>query len=170
MRYLNRLNARRQSGAVLIVAMVILVVLTLLGVTAMNTTSLQERIAANIQEKVHAFQAAETGLNQAFIDDLAFDTESTYTGGETPTHFAGSADSASYVSTFMGFSSPPPEVLYSATSFRAAHFNFRATGTSASNLSTVLNGGAFQIAPKPNLIFTDPEEPEPEEPGTESTL
>ena len=145
----NRFNAARQSGAVLIVAMVILLILTLLGVSTMNTTSLQERIAANTQERVHAFQAAETGLNQAFADDLAFDITSTYTGGATPTQFAGSADSASYVPTFMGFSAPPPGMLYSATSFQAAHFNFRSKGTSATNLSIVLNGGAFQIAPKP---------------------
>ena len=138
----------RQSGAVLIVAMIILVILTLLGVTAMNTTSLQERIASNTQEQVHAFQAAETGLNQAFADNLAYDITGTYTGGATPTTFAGSGDSASYTPLFLGFSPPPPGSLYSATSFQAAHFNFRATGTSATNLSIVLNGGAYQIAPK----------------------
>lgn len=138
----------RQSGAVLIVAMILLVVLTLLGVTAMNTTSLQERIASNTQEHVHAFQAAETGLNQAFSDNLAFDITSTYTGGATPTPFADAADSASYEPTFLGFSPPPPGSLYSATSFQAAHFNFRATGISASNLAIVINGGAYQIAPK----------------------
>jgi Tfp pilus assembly protein PilV len=141
-------NRARQSGAVLIVSMIILVILTLLGVTAMNTTSLQERIASNTQEQVHAFQAAETGLNQAFADNLAYDISSTYTGGATPTTFAGSADSASYIPTFLGFSPPPPGSLYSATSFQAAHFNFRSTGTSATNLSIILNGGAYQIAPK----------------------
>ena len=41
---------RRQSGAVLVIAMIMLLVLTLLGVTAMNTTSMQERMAANSQE------------------------------------------------------------------------------------------------------------------------
>ncbi|MEE8245231.1 MAG: PilX N-terminal domain-containing pilus assembly protein [Pseudomonadales bacterium] len=148
MRRMNHLNRSRESGAVLIVAMIILVILTLLGITAMNTTSLQERMASNTQEQVHAFQAAETGLNQAFADNLAYDISSTYTGGATPTVFAGSADSASYISTFLGFSPPPPGSLYSATSFQAAHFNFRATGTSATNLSIVLNGGAYQIAPK----------------------
>jgi hypothetical protein len=148
MRPLNSPERARQSGAVLIVAMILLVVLTLLGVTAMNTTSLQERIASNTQEQVHAFQAAETGLNQAFTDNLAFDITSTYTGGATPTTFAGAADSASYEPTFLGFSPPPPGSLYSATSFQAAHFNFRATGISASNLSIVINGGAYQIAPK----------------------
>jgi Tfp pilus assembly protein PilV len=148
MRPLKSTERARQSGAVLIVAMILLVVLTLLGVTAMNTTSLQERIASNTQEQVHAFQAAETGLNQAFADNLAFDITGTYTGGATPTNFAGADDSASYDTTFLGFSPPPPGSLYSATSFQAAHFNFRATGTSASNLSIVINGGAYQIAPK----------------------
>lgn len=145
----ERLPARgRQSGAVLIVALILLVVLTLLGVTAMNTTSLQERIAGNTQEQVHAFQAAETGLSLAYADDLAYDLTGTYTGGATPTAFAGTADTAAYMPTFLGFTPPPPESLYSATKFQAAHFNFRATGASATNLSNVLNGGAYQIAPK----------------------
>lgn len=146
MRRTNKPSRTRQSGAVLIVAMIILVILTLLGVTAMNTSSLQERIASNTQEQVHAFQAAETGLNQAFADNLSYDIMDDYT--TAPATFAGSADSASYAPTFLGFSPPPPGSLYSATSFQAAHFNFRATGTSATNLSIVLNGGAYQIAPK----------------------
>ncbi len=150
MKSMNHPNLARQSGAVLIVAMIILVILTLLGVTAMNTTSLQERIASNTQEQVHAFQAAETGLNLAFTDNLAYDISDNYKGGEALTHIvAGSGDSAGYVGTFLGFSPPPPGSLYSATSFQAAHFNFRATGNSATNLSIILNGGAYQIAPIP---------------------
>ena len=148
MKGMTRPNRTSQSGAVLIVAMIILVVLTMLGVTAMNTSSLQERIASNTQEQVHAFQAAETGLNLAFADNLAYDISSTYTGGANLPPFAGSADTATYIPTFLGFSPPPPGSLYSATSFQAAHFNFRATGTSATNLSIILNGGAYQIAPK----------------------
>ena len=147
MKDLNYPNRARQSGAVLIVALIILVILTLLGVTAMNTTSLQERIASNTQEQVHAFQAAETGLNQAFADNLAYDISGDYSAPMTPV-VVGSGDSARYLSTFLGFSPPPPGSLYSSTSFQAAHFNFRATGNSATNLSIVLNGGAYQIAPK----------------------
>jgi len=148
MKHMMLQNHSRQSGAVLIVAMIMLVVLTLLGVTAMNTTSMQERIASNTQEQVHAFHAAETGLNQAFADNNAYDITSSYTGAEIPTTFAGSNDSAGYVPMFLGFSPPPPGSLYSATSFQAAHFNFRATGVSETDLSVVLNGGAYQIAPK----------------------
>ncbi len=52
----------RQRGAVLIVGLLILLVLTLLGVTAMKSTTLEERIAANDQYRTEAFQAAEFGL------------------------------------------------------------------------------------------------------------
>ena len=147
MRSIIALERTRQSGAVLIVAMVILVVLTLLGVTAMNTTSLQERIAANTQESVRAFQAAETGYSQALNDGNAYDLSGTYTGGEAQTAFAGSYDSASYISTPMGFAPPPLGSGYSV-SFQAALFNFRSTGQSGSGLTAVINGGAYQIAPK----------------------
>ncbi|MCP4042435.1 MAG: hypothetical protein GY731_10855, partial [Gammaproteobacteria bacterium] len=39
----------RQGGAVLLVSLIMLTILTLLGVTAMTTTSLEEKMAANIQ-------------------------------------------------------------------------------------------------------------------------
>nr|MCU0936636.1 PilX N-terminal domain-containing pilus assembly protein [Gammaproteobacteria bacterium] len=58
--------ARSQRGAVLIVALILLAVLTLLGVTAMSTTSLEEKMAANTQEGTRAFQIAETGLATGF--------------------------------------------------------------------------------------------------------
>jgi type IV pilus assembly protein PilX len=142
-------HMRRQSGAVLIVAMILLVVLTLLGVTAMNTTSLEEKMASNTQEQVHAFQAAETGISQAFSDNAAYNIAGTCGGGGVvSTDFAGSANDLTYCSNFMGFSSPPPGSLFSATSFQAAHFNFRSTGNSGSNVAATLNGGAYQIAPK----------------------
>ncbi len=142
------LKRTRQSGAVLIVAMIILVVLTLLGVTAMNTSSLEERIAANTQESVHAFQAAETGYSQALDDDGAYDLLGEYTGGEAQSIFAGSQDSSSYISTPLGFSVPPPGSGWSAINSQAAHFNFRSTGQSGSGLTAIVNGGAYQIAPK----------------------
>lgn len=51
-----------QRGAALIVALVFLLLLTLLGVTAMGTTSLEEKMSGNLKDKTLAFQAAETGL------------------------------------------------------------------------------------------------------------
>ena len=43
-------------------AMVFLLLLTLIGVTAMNTTSLEEKMAGNLTDKTRSFQAAESAL------------------------------------------------------------------------------------------------------------
>ena len=58
-------NAAYQSGAVLIVSLIMLLLLTLIGTTAMQTTSLEEKMAGNMRDKNLAFQAAESALNAA---------------------------------------------------------------------------------------------------------
>lgn len=52
----------RQRGVVLAVALIMLVVITLLGVSAMQVTSLEERMAGNMRDRSLAFQAAEAAL------------------------------------------------------------------------------------------------------------
>lgn len=59
------MNRHKQNGAVLMVAMVILLMLTLLGIGAHSTASLQERIAGNTEQMVRSFQDAESGLSEA---------------------------------------------------------------------------------------------------------
>lgn len=53
---------RSQRGVALIMAMIFLLLATLLGVTAMSTTALGERMAGNMSNKNLAFQAAESAL------------------------------------------------------------------------------------------------------------
>lgn len=55
----------RQAGAVLLVCMVILVLVTLLGLTAMKTSLLQEKMSGGNADKTLAFQAAELALRDA---------------------------------------------------------------------------------------------------------
>jgi type IV pilus assembly protein PilX len=52
-------GSRSQRGAVLYVALVILVLLALLGIAAMQVTSLQERMTADYYATSQAFQNAE---------------------------------------------------------------------------------------------------------------
>lgn len=54
-----------QRGAALIVALIFLLVLTLLGTTAMRGTTMQERMAGNTRDWNLAFQAAEAALREA---------------------------------------------------------------------------------------------------------
>jgi hypothetical protein len=62
---------RPQKGAVLLVALMLLVVLTMLGVSATQTTTIETRMAFNLQEYLHAFGSAEVGvgLSRAGLND-----------------------------------------------------------------------------------------------------
>ena len=55
----------RQNGATLVVAMLILLVLTVLGIASMQVTRLEERMAGNSRDVNLAFQGAEAGLRDA---------------------------------------------------------------------------------------------------------
>lgn len=68
---MNRVQViNNQRGAVLIVSLMILVILTLLGITAMQTTTFQEKMAGNMRSRELSFQAAEAALRQgeAFLE------------------------------------------------------------------------------------------------------
>lgn len=55
-------NRSAERGVVLVVALLMLLVLTLIGVAATRGTSLEQRMAGNNQDHQVAFQAAEAGL------------------------------------------------------------------------------------------------------------
>lgn len=55
----------RQQGSALIIALVFLLVMTLIGTTAMQGTSQQEGMAGNVRNRNLAFQAAEAALRDA---------------------------------------------------------------------------------------------------------
>lgn len=52
----------RQTGAALVIGLVMLVLLSTLGFTAMNTSILEQRMAANARDRIRAFEAAEAAL------------------------------------------------------------------------------------------------------------
>jgi type IV pilus assembly protein PilX len=53
-----------QSGAVLPISLIMVLLLTMIGVTGMQTTSLEEKMAGNSRERNLAFQAAESALRE----------------------------------------------------------------------------------------------------------
>lgn len=54
-----------QRGAVLIISLIILLVMTVLGMTAMQSTVMEEKMAGSLRDKSLAFQAAESALRHA---------------------------------------------------------------------------------------------------------
>lgn len=55
-------SLHKQKGAVLIVSLMLLVVLTMLGISALNSTKFETRMSANTAEYNRIFQAAEIGI------------------------------------------------------------------------------------------------------------
>ncbi len=66
-------NSKRQKGAALVVGLVLLVVITVLAISGMNTATTELAMARNDQNYENAFQAAETGLENA-LSQGRFDT------------------------------------------------------------------------------------------------
>lgn len=63
---MNAINSyKSQQGAALIVGLILLVVITVLAVSGMNTATTELAMARNNQNYENAFQAAETGLEAA---------------------------------------------------------------------------------------------------------
>ncbi|MEJ1355221.1 MAG: pilus assembly PilX N-terminal domain-containing protein [Candidatus Sedimenticola sp. (ex Thyasira tokunagai)] len=69
MRKLERVNLRKsEQGVVLVVSLLILLVMTVIGVSSLRTSSLDMRIVANTKEQVTAFHVAETALELAMAE------------------------------------------------------------------------------------------------------
>ena len=70
---------QRQQGSTLLVSMIFLVVITLFGVSAINTSNLNLRIAANAQFQQQAVAAAQLGIEKAIGSLTTFTAPSTQT-------------------------------------------------------------------------------------------
>jgi type IV pilus assembly protein PilX len=61
-RHQFRTLGRRQDGAVLVVALIFLLLVTLIGVSSMQNATLQEKMAGSVALKNRSFQVAEASL------------------------------------------------------------------------------------------------------------
>ncbi|MDP3288403.1 MAG: PilX N-terminal domain-containing pilus assembly protein, partial [Methyloversatilis sp.] len=62
---MNVMLPARQRGVTLVVALMLLLAVTLLGLASMRGTGMQERMSANLYDRAIAFQAAESSLREA---------------------------------------------------------------------------------------------------------
>lgn len=60
-------NINKQSGAVLVLSLLMLFVLTLIGVSSINTTTMEEKMSGNSRNQQLAFHAAEIAIREAEI-------------------------------------------------------------------------------------------------------
>lgn len=140
----------RQRGAALVVGLILLMILTLLAISGMNTASTELVMAGNAQFQARAFQAAETGIERviatgAFNPTLPqVDSNATLDDGDPNT----ADDSYSARTLPRGNTLPPPG--YSFGTFSSEHFEIRSTGESLRNASATHTQGVFLVAPAAN--------------------
>jgi len=68
---MNNINHNKQTGVTLVVSLVILITMTLLGVTSIQSTRTEVAMAGNLREAGLTFNAAEAGLRfgESFVED-----------------------------------------------------------------------------------------------------
>ena len=147
---------RQQRGAVLIISLIMLLVLTLLGVTSMRTTVLEEKMAGNLRDKNTAFQAAETALRdgEALINTLVATSSFDGTNGRL-----GSADtdpdffnmtwsdsnSIEYSGTMTGVTTQPRYILKFVKQVSSDSGSLKVSGYGDGGTNTVNN---FRVTAK----------------------
>ena len=109
-------SLQNQRGAVLVISLIILLVVTLLGVGSLETAVFQERMAANAQNNNVAFQDTASLLEDVLRDSTVLGGTATVLnasivrGKGVPSaavsYTATNPVSATYVVTYMGESSP----------------------------------------------------------------
>ena len=74
---------KRQAGAVLIVSLVVLLIVTMIGVSSMRGSVLEEKMAGNVRDRNVAFQTAESAVREAedFIEGVVSLGSFTGSGG-----------------------------------------------------------------------------------------
>ncbi|WP_097462271.1 pilus assembly PilX family protein [Mangrovitalea sediminis] len=75
------MKMKTQKGSVLLISLVFLLLLTIVGVTAMNISTLQEHMAGNYRDQDLAFQAAEAALleGEQWVKSNSFELSQVYT-------------------------------------------------------------------------------------------
>jgi Tfp pilus assembly protein PilX len=140
------LAGNRENGAALITALVVLIMLTLLAISTLSTSTMEERMAANTQELNRAFQVADTGLTRIFDNPDALNTVTTFTATDTiATGYTTTYNTAYRQAVPIGRTSNLAQ-MWEAGKYSKYFFELDSTSTTPANINTTLDGGAFQIS------------------------
>ena len=144
---MNRQAMRqRQTGAALVMGLVLMMVLTLLAVSGMNTATLELTMAGNTQYAESAFQAAETGINRRLVTGI-FDAANPEW---LPTHAMPDSSSVDTYTQFQIQTEPPLEPGFEnsiGSEFGAFHFDVVATGVAPRGATATNTQSVYVLGP-----------------------
>lgn len=120
-------SAAHQRGATLIVGLVLLLVLTVVGVSGMNTATMEVQMAANTQFQQDAFQATEDAV------DIVIGTRDYTTEEDRLLDLLGNPDFDRQAITRYRGNTDVPDAAFSADEIEAFHFDITAVGIGPRN-------------------------------------
>lgn len=138
----------QQRGAVLVVGLVLLLVLTILAVSTIRTASLEVAMASNTRYANNAFQLAETAIDFSLINGAPWNTAIPFVLAQTPAPYGLGSFQAN--ATFNE-ATPPPAGGYSigvgGGSFSAYHFDIVAQGQSNRGATSTHTQSFYIVGP-----------------------
>ncbi len=121
---------RSQRGATLVVGLVLLLVLTVVGVSGMNTATMEMAMAANTQYQADAFQQTEDAA------DTVIATRNYSTTGAVTMPWNNTPDlDRSALTTYRG-NTVVPDAAFSAGEVEAFHFDIQSWGRASRNAAS----------------------------------
>jgi len=151
-----------QSGVVLVMSLVMLTVLTLIGISSMSSSTLEMKIASNMQQHSTAFHAAQARLAFASADDASNPinfliaipdlTDRTTWPVQTCNAADGCVDGADWVAaaevSYTGCGKGFGSSLEAGKGFSSRTFEIKATGETTSGSSRSVQIGAIRYPVK----------------------
>jgi type IV pilus assembly protein PilX len=140
----HKAAAPAQSGAALVVGLLLLVILTLLAISGMNTATTELIMAGNEQYRQKAFNAAGAGIEEALVKLPTVPQTSTPVDS-TKTKVQDSPTGEEYVtrSQYQGDDLNLPG--FSSGKFVGFHYEIVSTGTAVRGATSVQRQGAFVV-------------------------
>ena len=144
---MKTISYTKQQGAALVIGLILMVVITVLAISGMNTATTELAMARNDQNWENAFQAAETGLEQLLAQGL-FNT----TVSAPVTTYLTSNEEVTTGLLYEGSTFVPDKAFSLGTGGMAYHFlatsearSLRASGSTTDRDSKATHSQAFYI-------------------------
>ena len=141
MREITPFPAPAQRGAALIIGLVLLLVMTLLGITGLTASTMDLAMAGNSQNAQNSFQAAESTIEV----ELRLGASGRDVPRVNENYDFGGGTHARAETSFQATRLPPPG--YSLTEYQADHYVITSTGSAARSASSTHLQGFYVVVP-----------------------
>jgi Tfp pilus assembly protein PilX len=136
----------RQRGAALVIGLIMLLILTILAFTGVNTATTELAMASNEQFRRNAAEASSAGI-EASIASLGLVGTTAGASATLPATDLADDDATTYTTVMRYIGDETNLTQNSADQFIGVHYEIESTGTSARNARDVQTQGVMVITP-----------------------